>query len=347
MSGASLGSEQSLNRSAPSLRAAVEQNAACHFVKALLDCGAGDDVRDQTSTMTLVEISAKNRNFFVTRLLLSRNFAPDSGSGAHSKTTALQHAVINGDMLTVAVLLNHGANPNLWSSEDLRTPLEIAIATKAGSLALVNLLVAKGANPNKRRSPIWYKGLESTIDAFLSPLQLAISWNHLGVLEALIFHGADVNDRASMRALFHSNVSLLQARQTPLQLAVSLNNLEAVELLLYHGANVNAPAHPRGGATAFQYAAMVGSLSIARALISRGVDVNAPAASQDGRTALEGAAENGHLVMVGFLLSGSVIVYEMDGMRAIMRARNNGHTEVVNLLQLKLPSKHRRSMYFS
>lgn len=381
---ASLGSGLNSNCSAPPLRMAVEQNVQYYYVQALLDCGA-NDVREQANAMTLVEISAKNRNYPVTRLLLSHNFAPDSRIGAH-RTTALQYAVINGDMVIMRLLLNYGADPNLWSTEDLRTPLEIAvelqrldiverlltygaaidgrstmisgsdndtcltplqIATKAGSLIFVNILLEKGANLNKRRSPIWYKGLESTIDAFLSPLQLAITWNRLDVLEALLAHGADVNDRASMRTFFHSNVSLLEARQTPLQLAVSKNHPEAVGLLLDYYADVNAPAHPRGGATALQYAAMVGSVSIARALISRGADVNAPAAARDGRTALEGAAEHGHLDMVEFLLGCGVIVYKLDGVKAVMRARNNGHTKVVDLLRLKLPTRHWRSMYVS
>ncbi|KAK4160447.1 ankyrin repeat-containing domain protein, partial [Cladorrhinum sp. PSN259] len=237
-------SEDGSLQSASVLRLAVQHNFNVHLVTYLLQSGAHNR-RDEAETTTLVELSAKNQNLAVTKLLLSHNFDVNSAAGTHR--TALQHAVINGDAATrfdiVQLLLGYGADPdgrsNMIAGSDNDTCLTpLQIAAKAGDLDIVHVLLQYKAKPN-RRSPIWYKGVAAHVDAFLSPLQLAISANNLAVIEALLAHGADVNDRACGRTLFDPAVSLLEARQTPLQMAVSNKNAEAVNILLGYSKPAN------------------------------------------------------------------------------------------------------------
>ncbi|KAK4221634.1 ankyrin repeat-containing domain protein [Podospora fimiseda] len=359
-------------RSTSALRRAVERNLDIDLIGHLLKSGANDFCR-QPQAVSLIEMSAQNCNPAVTKLLLNHKFDPNSATGFYR--TALQHAIINEDFSTARLLLQHGANVNLYVVNDTRAPLAIAtelkdlnmarlllrhgadpdgrsnkliadsdndtclsplqIAAKSGSLDILNLLLQHNAQQN-RRNPIWYRGSATHIDAFLSPLQLAICSNETVVIERLLAHGADVNDRASGRTLFNPKVSLLEARQTPLQLAVSKNRVEIVNILLSNTkVDINAPAHQQGGATALQYAAMTGSISIAKALIEKGANVNAPAAEHGGRTAVEAAAEHGRLDMLNLLFESGAVVYRSDCAKAVSLARSKGHMEAVELLKKK------------
>jgi len=350
------------------LRLAVQHNLDAHWVTYLLQLGAHDR-RNETETMTLVELSAKNRNLAVTKLLLSRNFDVNSATGTHR--TALQHAVINGDAATVRLLLQYGADVNLWVVNDPRAPLDIAtqlkrfdivqlllghgadpdgrsnmiagsdkdtyltplqIAAKAGSLEIVHVLLQYKAKPN-RRSPIWYKGVAAHVDAFLSPLQLAISANNLAVIEALLAHGADVNDRACGRTLFDPAVSLLEARQTPLQMAVSNKNAEAVNILLGYSKPADGWSHLPSNKDK-ERSLLAGKPQKPRP--GNWLDVNAPAHQRGGATALQYAAMVGSVSIAEALLARGANVNapaaEQNGRTAVEAAAENGHLEVMRLL---------------
>ena len=69
----------------------------------------------------------------------------------------LHYAARHGSLRTAKVLLNRGAEPDLWEDLDDDTPLHLAarLSDTAENVALVSLLLDKGANPNIRNDDEW------------------------------------------------------------------------------------------------------------------------------------------------------------------------------------------------
>lgn len=78
--------------------------------------------------------------------LLAAGADPDINGGV---TTPLSEAAARGSVATVELLLQRGADPNLGDATD-STPL--MAASKRGDIAIVNALLAAGADPNRRSS---------------------------------------------------------------------------------------------------------------------------------------------------------------------------------------------------
>ena len=87
------------------------------------------------------------------KLLLSKGAKVDECD--FSKETVLHMAAVGGDVELVELLLNSGANVNLRSMDDERTPLDIAVdageraldmATSRGCKEVVQLLLEKDSN---------------------------------------------------------------------------------------------------------------------------------------------------------------------------------------------------------
>jgi ankyrin repeat protein len=157
-------------------------------------------------------------------------------------------------------------------------------------------------------------------------LQVAAYQGCLEAVEVLIDAGADVNAAPTS----YSNDLDQRERRTALQAAAQQGHLDVVRLLLEQGAEVERSSISEDEeGTALQFAAIAGSIVIANELIQRGANVNAAPLGENGRTALEGAAEHGRLDMVQLLLN---LEAEVRGSRALQFARKEGHGGVVMLL---------------
>jgi ankyrin repeat protein len=189
--------------------------------------------------------------------------------------TALMWAAT--DLEKVHLLLEHGAEVNARSS-DMRTPLMIA-ARRPGNVAVVQLLLEHGANPNPNAHPT----------AESSPLIEASVAADAGAVELLLSHGADVKNGAAEPAL-ELGIDARCAQCTTLLAAKSLSredysqalvgtavlgDVNSVRLLLDHGADVNT-VDPLGR-TPLMYAAASDLLPLdeIKLLVERGADVNA------------------------------------------------------------------------
>ena len=189
--------------------------------------------------------------------------------------TALMWAAT--DLEKVHLLLEHGAEVNARSS-DMRTPLMIA-ARRPGNVAVVQLLLEHGANPNPNAHPT----------AESSPLIEASVAADAGAVELLLSHGADVKSGAAEPAL-ELGIDARCAQCTTLLAAKSLSredysqalvgtavlgDVNSVRLLLDHGADVNT-VDPLGR-TPLMYAAASDLLPLdeIKLLVERGADVNA------------------------------------------------------------------------
>ncbi|HZO73843.1 MAG TPA: sigma-70 family RNA polymerase sigma factor [Ktedonobacteraceae bacterium] len=113
-------------------------------------------------------------------------------------------------------------------------------AAVSGRTELTDLLLDFGANPNVRTK------------SGLTPLSLAILYNHVDVVKLLLAHGADARGelcRATMR-----------------------DYREIVQLLLADGVEVNAQG--RSGRTALHWAALKGHRALVQLLLHYGADVS-------------------------------------------------------------------------
>uniref|UniRef100_A0A8C0HH17 Ankyrin repeat domain-containing protein 7 n=1 Tax=Buteo japonicus TaxID=224669 RepID=A0A8C0HH17_9AVES len=127
----------------------------------------------------------------------------------------------------VAVLLQHGADPNL-ADADGNTALHLAVISP--NISVAGLLLDHNANIDAQN-----KGC--------TPLILAVSEHHEEVVEFLLKKGADVHARD-------------QCERTPLMTAASGGELNLIKVLLQYGADVSHK--DTNGWTAEDYAVIHG-----------------------------------------------------------------------------------------
>jgi FOG: Ankyrin repeat len=142
------------------------------------------------------------------------------------------------------LLLKHGANPNVKTKYDERTPLHYA--ADEGRLAVVATLLKHGAYIDAR-------------DVYgMTPLYLAVRNTHVDVVYYLLRKGAD------------PNVQDGKWRMTPLHVAAYFGEVVVVKLLLRYGANPNAKDGE--GKTPLHYAIEERNIDVAKVLLRHGAD---------------------------------------------------------------------------
>lgn len=185
--------------------------------------------------------------------------------------SALQVATLNDQFEAIESLLDHGADVESCHGA---TPLMIA-ACEVIDTQETELLLQHGASVNAK-----LEEHPTNIDA----LGFATRSKNIGVIEALIFAGADLNSPV-----------VGEGGRTPLQRACQEGNLEAALRMLNHGADINAPCAEVGGITCLQAGARFGNISLVKMLLSWGADVQARPAHAGGETALSAAIRSWYL----------------------------------------------------
>lgn len=218
-----------------------------------------------------------------------------AGASAKAKdrsgNTLLHLAVMRGDAPIVSELLRRGADSERPDCDGM-SPLRLAV--NAGDAGVVDALLEAGAGVNDHDGPNGMLGL----------MKSAAREEHVGILKALIAHGADVNvlDPDSYSAIHH---------------VAMLGKVGAINSLAEVGADVALP-NPVNGSTPLHWAARKGRCEAMVALLRHG----AAADSQDelGRTALHKACaiKNGNAAPAVELL----LIWGADE----TIPNNNGHT---------------------
>jgi ankyrin repeat protein len=213
-------------------------------------------------------------------------FLLEQGADINAKAngcTPLITAAFFGDLETVKLLLDHGADLNILDDHGITA---VQSAADGGHPQAVKLLLSKGGkitlaaagcigDPAEVQRLI-QEGADVNANGFLDskPLMAAIRGGNLDIIKMLLEKGADVHIRsltgetALMMAVSAKDqpdvVKLLlekgadvnactEAGETPLMLAVDANDQpETIKLLLDKGADVNA--RTRAGRTAFKIA---------------------------------------------------------------------------------------------
>ncbi len=201
----------------------------------------------------------------VVRLLLSHG--ADVGQRGINDYTPLHAAAAQGDLALVDLLLQHGADPNAIARiDDMETPLEVAV--RAG---------------------------HDEVAGRLRPLTVRPHWEHasragdIAMLSRMVRAGHDIN-------------ALDGHGQTALMRAAHAGRLEAVKWLVAHGADLNHTA--KFHLSALMLAVVAGRPQVARALVAAGADttiVGTGAPGFDGRTAADLAEHAGDRRLAAFI----------------------------------------------
>ena len=170
--------------------------------------------------------------------------------GTMGGTTALIHAVREGHLETVGVLLDHGADINQPSAGDQTTPLLSAIINGYFDLALE--LLKHGADP-RLASTAGTTPLFSVINTRWAPkarypqqeAHKQQQASHLEVMEALRRAGANPNARLTKHLWFmeytFSHLGIDTSGATPFWRATHALDVPAMKLLVEYGADPGIP----------------------------------------------------------------------------------------------------------
>ncbi|HWZ82379.1 MAG TPA: ankyrin repeat domain-containing protein [Terriglobales bacterium] len=151
-----------------------------------------------------------------------------------------------------------------------------------------------------------------------------------------IFEGASLGRTKALESLLR-DASAINAYSkdgfTALHFACYFGQPEAARLLIENGARVDAVASNPTKVMPLHSAASSRNLEAARLLLSHGAPINAR--QQGGWVPLHAAAQNGDRDMVALFLEhkADVVLANDNGKTAAMVAREEGHTQVADVLE--------------
>ena len=259
-------------------------------VRALLDDGA-DVNTPQGDGATALHWAAYWDDLTTARLLIAAG-ATVAATNALG-VTPLWLACNNGSAAMVEALLDAGADANaaLPSGE---TPL--MTASRTGNANAVRLLLGHAARVHAK------EGSHGQ-----TALMWAVAQQHPTIVQALLEHGASVDDRSNVYPKVISSAGnadpsgvyeIEQGGYTPLLFAARQGDLESARLLVAAGADVNDAA-PIGTST-LVVAALSGHGALGAFLLEQGADPNA---AEAGYAAVHAAALRGDLALITGLMA--------------------------------------------
>ncbi|HZM01881.1 MAG TPA: ankyrin repeat domain-containing protein [Candidatus Saccharimonadales bacterium] len=205
------------------------------------------------------------KNAFISILLLV-NFSvlaqtnadnSDSSSDKNAPldaTEQLLNAARSGDMETLKLLLNKGADVN---AKDTNGTTALMGAVMTGRTDAAKLLLDKGADINAKDYSVG------------TPLMIAAYQGNASMVKLLLDNDADINTKV---------IGVLD--DTALMSAVMSCNTNVVELLLDKGASINQK--DSRGQTALINATILGDTNVVKLLLAKGADINT--VDTDGET---------------------------------------------------------------
>lgn len=255
-----------------------------------------------------------------------------------SGETPLHKASVNGHLKIASLLVANGAEVDA-KAKDGCTPLYLSacskhekvsqylldcgaeieedIAIMLGNIELVEHYLAKGVDANSRLTRGYSEGE--------SWLNIAVRHQNKDLIELLLNHGADINQKTGSFKL------------SPLHIASAGNRgqtrIDICEMLIAHGAEINS--QDKHGATPLHWAATVGCQTTAQLLINHNANANALDFSH--RTPLFEAARLHQLEIVNLLLSCGAEVNITDNQRwtpLLCAFQNSGVNEIIKALVL-------------
>jgi len=227
-------------------------NGQADVVRNLLERGENPNQNGGTYNEPLLAIAVSNQQTECVRLLLEHGANVEvklwDMGGFDARVTSLQIAAFKGTAEIVALLLQHGADPNSGNRSG-RTPLH-----DVKTVDIARMLLAHGADVNR-----------ATDGYLVTPLHEALQTTAAhrqgldAIIQVLIDHGANVNAKD-----VHG--------ETPLLLNVRHGSAKMTQLLLNNGADPNIADNV--GWSPLHIAAMNGSYEKADLLIRHGAQID-------------------------------------------------------------------------
>ena len=212
-------------------------------VQVLIDANAQVEARSK-SGLTPLLFAVRRGDVETVRVLLAAG--ADVNAARPDGATPLLVAVINGHEDLVDLLLDKGADPNTEGGSTAFThpgvrakakPLDLSPVTEQDLTATGN--VSKADHTNIYGTPLHAAVYAANPEA--SDVYLAIRFDKIRVITALLAHGANINARLSTEEPRgpgqRYRVTLTGA--TPFLLAAKASDVELMRLLLAHGADPN------------------------------------------------------------------------------------------------------------
>ena len=288
--------------------------------RVLIEHGAAVDARSKGGFTALLIAAREDEPALVGHLLAAD---ADVNATTPDGLAPLHVAAVRGHAALAAALLEHGADPNAdgpgytalhWAAGSWHTELTGRLrgidtdadaewrslnGLRGGKLALVDALLAHGADPDVRlrRVPPQFGFASARFRVSLvgaTPFLLAAMDADVEVMRRLAGVGADTR-----AATDEDTTPLMVAAglgQVPAETRVTADrSLEAVRLVLALGADVDAVN--QAGRTALHGAAHIRSDAIVRLLVERGASVNV--GDERGITPLMIAEGGGHVLLPG------------------------------------------------
>lgn len=320
-------------------------NMACILglpeAESMLDAGA---VNVNYMGYSSIQSLMKRGHYMLLRQLNSYDTIMGMSGGCSGKQP-IHEAVITGNIGTVELLIQDGADVNATDSQGMQP---IHFATKYGRAEIVQLLLDRGAHVDACVSGGDNEGEQ--------PIHIAAARGHVEIVRLLYNYGADLT-------------SLDGNRKQAIHIAVCYGHVDILELLLARGVDVNtcsgksAQPHITGknrqnemlqwalkvrrtkqhqdvthiilentSGTPIHYAVIQGYVEIVKFLLRSRADVNACDINSD--TPLHWAALYGNIEIAQLLVQegASVVAMNKKGQQPIHIAANHGKIEIIKLL---------------
>lgn len=242
-------------------------------INQLLDAGANPNTQSKNGATPLMGAAYRGDVNMIGALL-------DKRAGIDARTlkgTALALAAQGDRMDAIKLLLDRGANPNVYGlpqPEDSIMLTPLTYAAEHGNEAAVNLLLDHGAKADDSQGGF-------------TPMMDAARGNYVAIMETLKAHGATIDGQDDE----HGNSALI--------LAASWNQPKALRKLIEWKANLNLV--DREGKTALVNALQYSAKDAVTLLIAQGADVNIK--DKQGEVALGYAQNRGLVDVIGALKS--------------------------------------------
>jgi ankyrin repeat protein len=218
------------------------------------------------------------------------NTSPDliNGIVPNSEETPLVTEASSGSFRAVALLLEHGADPNKQTKDGW---MPICMAAEKGNKAIVELLLDHGAEVNGRNQ------------SGKTALFYAVRDGYLSIVQILLAHHADPNLAPKIRGN-----ELAFDGAPPIHAAAAAEDVRLLQLLIANGARINVKNN--SGQTPLFAAVQYARQSAAQILLTKGANVNAT--DNSGRTPLFDAVQMNAAPLVELLVSNSATVNLRD-----------------------------------